>query len=100
MSNGATSMGERAMQRFVTALAISAAFMGLAPSAGIAQTRTAESVLAAARAALGGEAKIAAVKTFIANGRTRQVRGDNLIPIEFEIQAELPDKYSRRDEFP
>jgi hypothetical protein len=57
-------------------------------------------VLAAARAALGGDAKIAAVKTFIANGRTRQVRGDNLVPIEFEIQTELPGKYSRRDEFP
>lgn len=65
-----------------------------------AQARTAESVMAAARAALGGEAKIAAVKTFIANGRTRQVRGENLVPIEFEIQVELPDKYARRDEFP
>lgn len=60
----------------------------------------AEAVLAAARAALGGDAKIAAVKTFVATGRTRQVRGENLVPIEFEIQAELPDKYSRYDEFP
>ena len=67
---------------------------------GIAQTPTADSVMANARKALGGEAKITAVKTFIANGRTRQVRGENLVPIEFEIQAELPDKYSRRDEFP
>jgi hypothetical protein len=57
-------------------------------------------VLAAARAALGGDNKIAGVKTFIANGRTRQVRGDNLVPIEFEIQSELPDRYSRRDEIP
>ena len=56
--------------------------------------------MAGARAALGGDAKINAVKTFIANGRTRQVRGDNLVPIEFEIQVELPGKYSRRDEFP
>ena len=56
--------------------------------------------MSAARAALGGEAKIAAVKTFVVTGRTRQVRGDNLVPIEFEIQCELPDKYSRRDEFP
>jgi hypothetical protein len=78
------------------------ALIGLvaAPAPVFAQTRTAESVLAAARAALGGEAKINAVKTFIATGRTRQVRGDNLVPIEFEIQAELPDKYSRHDEFP
>jgi hypothetical protein len=57
-------------------------------------------ILAAARGALGGDARIAAVKTFIATGRTRQVRGDNLVPIEFEIQTELPDRYSRRDEIP
>lgn len=57
-------------------------------------------MLAAARAALGGDARIAGVKTFIATGRTRQVRGENLIPIEFEIQAELPDRFARRDEFP
>ena len=62
--------------------------------------QNADAVMAAARTALGGEAKIAAVKTFIATGRTRQVRGENLVPIEFEIQAELPDKYSRYDEFP
>lgn len=60
----------------------------------------AAAVMADARAALGGDTRIAAVKTFIATGRTRQIRGDNLIPIEFEIQAELPDKYARRDEFP
>ena len=78
-------------------LAFAVAAMGTALHA---QTPTAESVIANARKALGGEAKIASVKTFIATGRTRQVRGENLVPIEFEIQAELPDKYSRRDEFP
>jgi hypothetical protein len=91
------------MRRFVPVIATVAAvaiYLGAHPIPGAAQTRTAESVLAAARAALGGEAKIATVKTFIATGRTRQVRGDNLVPIEFEIQAELPDKFSRRDEFP
>ena len=60
------------------------------PRDGFAQTGNADAVMAAARAALGGDAKIAAVKTFIATGRTRQVRGENLVPIEFEIQAELP----------
>jgi hypothetical protein len=69
-------------------------------TSGVAQTGNADAVMAAARTALGGDAKINAVKTFIATGRTRQVRGENLVPIEFEIQAELPDKYSRRDEFP
>ncbi len=57
-------------------------------------------IIASTRAALGGETRIAALKTLVATGRTRQVRGDNLVPIEFEIQIELPDKYSRRDEFP
>ena len=60
----------------------------------------AASVLTAARAALGGEKKLAAVKSLVATGRTRQVRGDNLVPIEFEIAMELPDRYVRRDEIP
>jgi hypothetical protein len=57
-------------------------------------------VLAAAREALGGEKQLAAVRTLVATGRTRQVRGDNLVPIEFEIDIELPDKYVRKDEIP
>ena len=57
-------------------------------------------VLSAAREALGGEKRLSAVKSFTANGRTQQVRGDNLVPIEFEISCELPDKYIRRDEIP
>ena len=65
-----------------------------------AQPKDAASVLAAARQALGGEKKLAAVKSFTATGRTRQVRGDNLVPIEFEIFVELPDKYLRKDEIP
>lgn len=73
---------------------------GLEPRPVVAQAGDATAVMAAARAALGGDAKIGAVKTFVANGRTRQVRGDNLVPIEFEIQTELPGKYSRKDEFP
>jgi hypothetical protein len=60
----------------------------------------AATVLAAAREALGGEAKLASVKTLVATGRTRQVRGENLVPIEFEIAMELPDKYVRKDEIP
>jgi hypothetical protein len=57
-------------------------------------------VLAAAREALGGENRLTAVKSVIATGRTRQVQGNNLVPIEFEISIELPDKYVRRDEIP
>jgi hypothetical protein len=64
------------------------------------QTLDAAQVLAAAREALGGEKKLSAVKTFTATGRTRQVRGNNLVPIEFEINCAFPDKFVRTDEFP
>jgi hypothetical protein len=59
-----------------------------------------ETVLAAAREALGGNKRLSAVKSFTATGRTRQVSGDNLVPIEFEIACELPDRYVRKDEVP
>src|SRR5919198_1674322 len=64
------------------------------------QVRDAAHVLAEAREALGGEARLSAIKTFVAVGRTRQLRGNNLVPIEFEINCELPDNYVRKDEFP
>ena len=55
--------------------------------------------LADVRKALGGD-KLAALKTLVASGQTRRIRGNNLVPIEFEISIELPDKYVRVDEFP
>src|SRR5215212_1056351 len=61
--------------------------------------KRAEALLADARKALGGD-KLAGVKTLTATGRTRRIRGDNLVPIEFEMMVELPDKYVRIDEFP
>ncbi len=65
-----------------------------------AQSKDPAVILASARQAMGGEAKLSAVKSFTATGRTRQVRGDNLVPIEFELFVELPDKYLRKDEVP
>jgi hypothetical protein len=59
----------------------------------------AEQVLADARKALGGD-KLAQLKSLVASGRTKRVRGNNLVPIEFEILIETPDKYVRIDEFP
>lgn len=82
------------------AIAVMLAVGLAAPDAAEAQPKDASSVIAAARQALGGEKKLAAVKSFTATGRTRQVRGDNLVPIEFEIFVELPDKYLRKDEIP
>jgi hypothetical protein len=71
-----------------------------APPAPQASPRDPAAILAAAREALGGEKRLSGVKNFVATGRTRQVRGDNLVPIEFEIAVELPDKYVRKDEIP
>jgi len=60
----------------------------------------ASAILAAAREALGGDKNLAAVTSFVATGRTRQVRGNSLVPIEFELYCELPDRYVRKDEIP
>lgn len=59
----------------------------------------AEATLADARKALGGD-KLAAVKTVVLTGQTRKLQGNNLVPVEFEIDIELPDKYVRKDEIP
>src|SRR5215204_694603 len=89
------------MRGFAHCAAVGVMAAGLvAPPAAAAQTKDPASVLAAAREALGGEKKLAAIKSFTATGRTRQVRGENLVPIEFEIFVELPGKYLRKDEIP
>ena len=76
--------------------------VGLSASvAAAAQAPTdATAVMAKAREALGGEKKLASIRTLVASGQTRQIRGENLIPIVFEISIEFPAKYSRRDETP
>ena len=59
----------------------------------------AEAVLAESRKSLGGN-KLTAVKTVVLSGQTRKLQGNNLVPVEFEIDIELPDKYVRKDEVP
>lgn len=92
------------MRDLVTLVATLSLFAATSNVPGVLAAQTtsdrAADILAAARTALGGESRITAVRTFVATGRTRQIRGNNLVPIEFEIQAELPDRYARRDEFP
>jgi hypothetical protein len=84
--------------RLRVVLVIAAAVCAARPTSG--QSDQAARVVGDMREAVGGDAKLTAIKTFVVTGRVRQVRGDNLVPIEFEIQAELPDKFARRDEFP
>jgi hypothetical protein len=80
-----------------------AAYLGAQTPAAPAASATPDAsakVLADARKALGGDSKLNAIKTFVATGRTRRLSGDNLVPVEFEIDVELPDKYVRKDEVP
>jgi hypothetical protein len=72
----------------------------IAIASGQSPDADASAIVGSAREALGGEKRLAAVKTFVIAGRTRQVQGDNLVPIEFEISCEVPDKCVRRDEVP
>jgi hypothetical protein len=88
------------MRAFLQLVLISCLAVSALADAQPAPADPAAAVVAAAREALGGEKKLAAVRTVLATGRTRQVRGDNLVPIEFEIAIELPDKYVRKDEIP
>ncbi len=88
------------MRVFSNIVAIGALAAGTLVTAQSPATEAAASVLTATREALGGEKKLTAVKTLVATGRTRQIRGDNLVPIEFEIALELPDRYVRKDEIP
>jgi hypothetical protein len=69
------------------------------PPPSLAAVERASTILAEARKAMGGPA-LDSIKTLTASGRTRRVRGNNLVPIEFEMGIELPDKYYRKDEFP
>src|SRR5688500_8134056 len=64
---------------------LQAPVMGNQASAAPPTDERAAKVLADARAALGGEAKLASIKSFTTTGRTQRVQGDNLVPIEFEI---------------
>src|SRR5215216_5497472 len=88
----------RRASTLVLALLATPAFAQAPPPNPAAVERAAQ-VLAATRAAMGGD-KVAGITSILATGRTQRVRGDNLVPIEFEIAIELPDKYVRKDEVP
>jgi hypothetical protein len=88
------------MMRIIRAVAFAVASVTGGNALLNGQGLDASQVLASARAALGGENNLTAVKSFVATGRTRQLRGNNLVPVEFEISCELPDRCVRRDEIP
>jgi hypothetical protein len=90
--------GPRVTMAFVLTILVGVRVLG--PPKASPQVERSASVLSAARQALGGSERLAAVRSLVATGRTRQVRGDNLVPIEFQMMWEFPDRYVRTDEFP
>lgn len=86
--------------RVILSLAVALGLMAGVLAEHVDPADDAASILAAAREALGGDQKLAAVTSFSATGRTRQLRGNNLVPIVFEMWCELPDKHVRKDEIP
>jgi len=73
--------------------------MGLAAEAlVVGQGQDASKVLSLVHEALGGDKKIAAVKTLAVTGRSAKVNGDSTAPAtDFEIAMELPDKYMKKE---
>ncbi|HKW00933.1 MAG TPA: hypothetical protein VJN96_13995 [Vicinamibacterales bacterium] len=64
----------------------------------IGQGQDASKVLSLVREALGGDKKIAAVKTLTVSGRSAKVSGETTAPAaDFEIAMELPDKYMKKE---
>jgi hypothetical protein len=84
------------MRRLVQSTIVAAIVAGGALAA--QQAGDVNKVLADARAALGGEKKLAAIKTFTATGRsTKVVDEKSAAPTDFETAFELPDKFMRKD---
>ncbi len=64
----------------------------------IGQGPDANQVLSLVRQALGGDQKLAAVKTIVATGRSTRVNGETSgAPGDYEIAMELPDKFMKKE---
>lgn len=64
----------------------------------VGQGQDASKVLSLVREALGGDKKLAAVKTLAVAGRSARVNGESTAPpTDFEIAMELPDKYMKKE---
>lgn len=74
---------------------LAAAACLLSPAPGPAQPPP-EQVLAAARQAIGGDAVLAGVRSFVVSGRADRNLGVGMADQEVEIACELPDRFVRR----
>jgi hypothetical protein len=83
------------MRRVVLSLTL----VVVAASAALAaQAGDVNKILSDARRALGGDKKLAAVKTFAAAGLSTRVVGEqSMAPTDAEVAFELPDKFMKKD---
>lgn len=85
------------MTQQITRWAMTGVLATLVATTGAGAEQEAEAVLMRARAALGGEARIAAVKTLSVTGRTVRQRGDDTTAEHaFELAFEAPNRFMRR----
>lgn len=78
-------------------LAMTGVLATLAATTGVLAQVEAEAVLMRARTALGGDARIAAVRTLSVTGRTVRQRGDDTTTEHaFELAFEAPSRFMRR----
>lgn len=87
------------MKRALALVAIAALTLAAArvAASGRTQATDAGEILSAARAALGGEKKLAEVMSFVGTGSSTRVVGDRSSePGDVEIAFELPDRYIRK----
>jgi hypothetical protein len=82
---------------------LAALVFGLTPTLGASlvafQADQAKDVLGQVAKALGGEARVAAVKTLSAEGSYRRVMGENEMNGDLELYLELPDRFQRVEQF-
>jgi hypothetical protein len=83
------------MRTMITSLTLAVLVSAAAarPLRGDSNNEKAQTVINAARAALGGEAKLSSLTGLLATGRVTKAMGDQTIDGDIEISLLLPDKY-------
>jgi hypothetical protein len=76
-----------------------ASWSGIVPDAAAQQADQAQTVLTALKAALGGDAKLAALKSLSAEGSERRVMGETERTSDVELFAVFPDHLQRVEQF-
>jgi hypothetical protein len=93
----ATQSNHRGGASVAVIVAISASVLSLASPVHAQDVPRAAVLLAEARSALGGEQRLAGVRTLQVIGTFRRVVGDNDTEGDFEVFIELPDNYLRSE---